>query len=94
VFTEQLLRNGLPKPVVPPLLGANNIENTASSIVACWTVFTEMLPGNAFFKSVTIFIFTVLKISDLKVTICLVSQNVLNSAMNSRVPYKARNFHA
>jgi hypothetical protein len=28
-------------------------ENTASSIVACWTVFTELLPGNAMMKSVT-----------------------------------------
>jgi hypothetical protein len=27
---------------------------TASSIVACWTVFTELLPGNALIKSVTI----------------------------------------
>jgi hypothetical protein len=39
VFTEPLLRNGLHNPVVPPLLGADDIENTASSIVACWTVF-------------------------------------------------------
>jgi hypothetical protein len=29
-------------------------ENTASSIVVCWTVFTELLPGNALIKSVTI----------------------------------------
>jgi hypothetical protein len=29
-------------------------ENTASSSVACWTVFTELLPSNAFTKSVTI----------------------------------------
>jgi hypothetical protein len=29
-------------------------ENTASSIVACWTVFTQLLPGNALMKSVTI----------------------------------------
>jgi hypothetical protein len=29
-------------------------ENTASSVVACWTVFTELLPGNALFKTVTI----------------------------------------
>jgi hypothetical protein len=29
-----------------------NTENTASSIVACWTVFTEPLPGNALIKSV------------------------------------------
>jgi hypothetical protein len=34
--------------------GADNIENTASSIVACWTVFTEPLPGNVLIKSVTI----------------------------------------
>jgi hypothetical protein len=56
VFTEPLLRNGLHNPVVPLLLGADNIENTASSNVACWTVFTELLPGNALFKSVTIII--------------------------------------
>jgi hypothetical protein len=30
-------------------------ENTASSVVACWTVFTELLTGNALIKSVTIF---------------------------------------
>jgi hypothetical protein len=29
-------------------------EDTTSSIVACWTVFTELLPGNALIKSVTI----------------------------------------
>jgi hypothetical protein len=29
-------------------------ENTASSNVACWTVFTVLLPGNALVKSVTI----------------------------------------
>jgi hypothetical protein len=34
-------------PVVPPLLGADDIENIASSLVAYWTVFTELLPGNA-----------------------------------------------
>jgi hypothetical protein len=28
--------------------------NTSSSIVACWTMFTELLPGNALIKSVTI----------------------------------------
>jgi hypothetical protein len=33
-----------------------DMENTASSIVACWTVFTELLPGNALLKSVTILI--------------------------------------
>jgi hypothetical protein len=35
-----------------------NTENTASSIVACWTVFTELLPGNALIKSVTSYDFT------------------------------------
>jgi hypothetical protein len=45
VFTEPLLRNGLHNPFVPLLLGADGIENTASSIVACWTVFTELLPA-------------------------------------------------
>jgi hypothetical protein len=30
-------------------------ENTPSSIVACWTVFTELLPGNTLIKSLTIF---------------------------------------
>jgi hypothetical protein len=34
--------------------GADDTENTATSIVACWTVFTELLPGNALIKSVTI----------------------------------------
>jgi hypothetical protein len=55
VFIEPLLRNGLHNTVVPPLLGEDDIENTASSIVACWTVFTELLPGNALIKSVGIF---------------------------------------
>jgi hypothetical protein len=52
VFTEPLLRKGLHYPVVPPLLGTYDIENTVSSIVACWTVFTELLPGNTLIKSV------------------------------------------
>jgi hypothetical protein len=44
VFTEPLLRNRLHKPVVLPLLGADDIENTASSTVTCWTVrmFTDI----------------------------------------------------
>jgi hypothetical protein len=54
MFTEPLLRNGLHNTVVPPLLGADGIENTASFIVACLTVFTEQLPGNALIKSITI----------------------------------------
>jgi hypothetical protein len=36
--------------------GVDNIENTTSSIVTCWTVFTELLPGNELIKSVTIYI--------------------------------------
>jgi hypothetical protein len=48
-----MLRNGLHNLVVPSLLGADDIENTASFIVACWTVFTELLHDNALIKSVT-----------------------------------------
>jgi hypothetical protein len=55
VFTEPLLRNGLQNPFVPPLLGADYVENTASSIVTYWTMFRELLPGNALIKSVAIF---------------------------------------
>jgi hypothetical protein len=57
VFTELLLRNGLHNPVFPWLLGADYIENTASSLVACWTAFTKIFPGKAVFKSVTIYIY-------------------------------------
>jgi hypothetical protein len=32
----------------------DNIENTASFIVACWTTFTELLPGNMLIKSVIV----------------------------------------
>jgi hypothetical protein len=39
----------------PPLGDVTaDTENTSSSIVACWTVFTEPLPGNVFIKSITI----------------------------------------
>jgi hypothetical protein len=39
----------------PPLYDVTaDMENTASPIVACWTVFTELLPGNALIKSVTL----------------------------------------
>jgi hypothetical protein len=39
----------------PPLRDVTvDTENIASSIVACWTVFTELLPCNALIKSVTI----------------------------------------
>jgi hypothetical protein len=54
VFNEPLLINGLHNSVFPPLLSADDIENTASSVVAGWIVFTELLPGNALIKSVTI----------------------------------------
>jgi hypothetical protein len=40
--------------VISTWYGANDIENKASSIDACWTVFTELLPDNALIKSVTI----------------------------------------
>jgi hypothetical protein len=43
-------------PFVPSLLGMNNIGNTAPSFAACWTIFTELLPGNMLIKSVTILI--------------------------------------
>jgi hypothetical protein len=54
MFTELLPRSELHNPVVPPLLGAGDIENTTSSIVACWAVFTELSAGNALIKSVKV----------------------------------------
>jgi hypothetical protein len=53
VFTEPLCRNGLHNSVDPLLLGVDDIEKTASPIVAFWTVFAELLPGYALIKSVT-----------------------------------------
>jgi hypothetical protein len=47
VFTEPLLKNGLHKQ----LLGAYNIEITASSTVACW--FTKTWPRFSWFCSFT-----------------------------------------
>jgi hypothetical protein len=47
VFIKLLPRNGLHHPVVPPLLGMDDVQDTALSIVTGWTVFTELLPGNA-----------------------------------------------
>jgi hypothetical protein len=35
-------------------------ERTTSSIVVCWTVFSELLPGKALMKSVTLWIFVYL----------------------------------
>jgi hypothetical protein len=41
----------------PPLRAVTaGTEDTVSSIVRCWTAFTELLPGNALVKSVTIFL--------------------------------------
>jgi hypothetical protein len=41
-----------------PLRDVNaDTEDTASSTIACWTVFTELLPGNALIKSVTIYVY-------------------------------------
>jgi hypothetical protein len=37
------------------LLGADRIENTVSLLLLPVFVFTKLLPGNALFKSVTIF---------------------------------------
>lgn len=54
MFTEQMLGKGFHNPFGPPLLEADDIEYTAFSIVACWTVFTELLPGNPLAKSVAI----------------------------------------
>jgi hypothetical protein len=54
VFTDSLLRNKSHIPFVLSLLAAGHIENTASSIVACWVAFTELLPGNVLIKSVTV----------------------------------------
>jgi hypothetical protein len=50
MFTKPVLRNELHNPVLPSLLGTDDTENTASSIVAFWTVFTELLLGNALIK--------------------------------------------
>jgi hypothetical protein len=44
----------------PPRDVAANTGNTVSSTVACWTVFTELLPGNALIKPLTIRIYFVL----------------------------------
>jgi hypothetical protein len=49
-----LPRSGFHNPVVPLLLGADYVENIASSIVEYWAVFTELLSGKALIKSVTI----------------------------------------
>jgi hypothetical protein len=70
VFTEPLLGNRLHNPVVPPLLGADDIENTASSNVACWTVFTELLLGNSLIKSVTILSYSFRK--DIEIIVILI----------------------
>jgi hypothetical protein len=55
MFTKLLLRNGLHNRVVPQLLGVDDTENASSSIIACWAVFTELLPGNMLIRSVTLY---------------------------------------
>jgi hypothetical protein len=51
----------------PLLWRHSGYGNTASSIVACWAVFTGLFPGNAFIRSVTIlFILMNLKYFDFK----------------------------
>jgi hypothetical protein len=35
---------------------ADDTESAASSIVACWTVFTDLLPGNVLIKFITIYL--------------------------------------
>jgi hypothetical protein len=41
----------------PPLRDVTaDTESTAFSIVVCWAMFTELLPGNALINSVTIFL--------------------------------------
>jgi heme/copper-type cytochrome/quinol oxidase subunit 1 len=54
VFTEPMARSGFHNPAVPQLLGMDDVENAASSIVAFWVMFTELLPGNALIKNVTL----------------------------------------
>jgi hypothetical protein len=52
--TDTYHRKHMSRDQYPPLRDITaDTENTASSI-ACWTVFTELLPGNAFIKSVTV----------------------------------------
>jgi hypothetical protein len=41
-------------------------RNTSSSTVSCWTVFTELLPGDALIKSVTILCNVVIKVEAYK----------------------------
>jgi hypothetical protein len=81
VFTKPLLRKGLHNSVVPLLLGVDDIENTASSIVACWTVSTELLPGNELIKSVTICIF-VQKLCMVLLTTCCSFSGIVTLTAN------------
>jgi hypothetical protein len=56
---SRCLETGCTTAFVPMLLSTDVIENLASSIVACWTVFTELLPGNALIKTATKLITTI-----------------------------------
>jgi hypothetical protein len=50
-YSKQISRDRYPASL---LARRSDLEKTASSIVACSIVFTELLPGNALIKSVTI----------------------------------------
>jgi hypothetical protein len=39
---------------LPLFVVTADTESTASSIAACWALFTELLPGKALIKSVTV----------------------------------------
>jgi hypothetical protein len=46
----------MPRDRHPPLRDVTaDTENRVSSIVACWTVFTDLLPGNALIEYVILF---------------------------------------
>jgi hypothetical protein len=49
----------LPCDVTAPAQAAGQAENTGSSIIVCWTVFTELLPGIPLIKSITVFTFLI-----------------------------------
>jgi hypothetical protein len=55
--TKHISRDHYPASPFGESVGST--ENTASSIVACFTVFSELLPGNALIKSVTILKFRI-----------------------------------
>jgi hypothetical protein len=67
--------------------GADDIENTASFIAACWTVFPELLPSNTLIKFVTIrlncpksWIFSIFILTFYLKTVC--KSSLVNSAFH------------